>query len=158
MSARIPAASAAHRNEPRTATMEPCWATCPPIGPVAACGLLLIGIKLSLTLLGYGRTRRIVEALTPRRPASPSVPMARVEELERVVALAAAFYPGRALCLEQSLTLHAFLRQAGVASRLRLGVQSHPFAAHAWIEVGVVPVNDVVEHVRHFTPLPEADS
>jgi len=138
------------------AQVESFRAICPAAGPVIACGVLLIGIKLSLTLLGFARTRRLVEAHTRRPPAFPPVPMGRVAELERVVALAAAFYPGRALCLEQSLALHTLLRREGVVSRLRLGVQPHPFAAHAWVEVEGAPVNDVVEHVRHFTAFPDA--
>ena len=155
MSMRYTALLAAAPEQRPGVTVESFRATCPPAGPVIACGLLLIGLKLALALLGFTRTRRLVEAYTCRPPVLPPVPMLRVAELERVVALAAAFCPGRALCLEQSLMLHALLRRAGVVSRLRLGVQPHPFAAHAWIEVDGMPVNDVVEHVRHFTAFPD---
>lgn len=127
----------------------------PPLWSVAVCAIVLVAIKLVLALVGFSRSLRWVESVSRAPLAQPPAGVKRVEQAERTVALAAALYPGRALCLEQSLTLHAILRRGGVASQLRLGAQRHPFAAHAWVEVGGVPVNDVVEHVRHFTPFPD---
>lgn len=62
------------------------------------------------------------------------------DELVEHVALAAAFYPRRALCLEQSLALCWLLRRNGIAAELRLGVQPRPFQAHAWVEVDGRPL------------------
>lgn len=124
----------------------------PTVRSVLACMVLLATVKLALAICGFERARRLLARWSGRAPAA-AWDISLVRRTEHVVALAAAFFPGRALCLEQSLTLHALLRRAGVDSRLRLGVQPHPFAAHAWVEVAGEPVNDVLEHVSHFTPL-----
>jgi hypothetical protein len=76
-----------------------------------------------------------------------------IDACVRSVALAAAFFPGRALCLERSLTLWYVLRSRGVPVELCLGVQKFPFAAHAWVAYRGTPLNDVPEHVAHFQPL-----
>ncbi|HJU64930.1 MAG TPA: lasso peptide biosynthesis B2 protein [Gemmatimonadaceae bacterium] len=115
---------------------------------------LLAAVKLILLTRGFARTRRLLERWSERSQSSVS-DRRLVERIEYSIALGAAFFPGRALCLEQSLALHFLLRRAGVESRLRLGVQPHPFAAHAWVELNGEPVNDVLEHIKHFTPLPD---
>ena len=81
-----------------------------------------------------------------------------VVRADRVVALAAALYPGRALCLERSLVLYDRLRREGAAVELRIGVQAMPFAAHAWVTYGGEPVNDSAEHVSHFVVMPDLRS
>ena len=121
---------------------------------VLSCGLLIAGLKLGLATAGFARTLRWVTDRTARaleQPGSAGV----IDRVAHAVALAAALYPGRALCLEQSLALYYLLRQRGVDARLRLGVQPYPFSAHAWVEHGGVPLNDFPEHVRHFIALPE---
>ena len=155
MSTRPSLSIAVSRDQTLSPSADAYAAVCPSSRTVFPCGLLLVAIKLSLVLCGFARTRRVIEALTRRTHTRCSSIGARVAELDRRVALASALYPGRALCLEQSLALHALLRREGIPSCFRLGVQPHPFAAHAWIEVDGVPVNDVVEHVRHFTPFPD---
>ena len=68
--------------------------------------------------------------------------------------MAALFYPGRARCLEQSLALYVLLRRRGVPAELKLGVQPYPFNAHAWVELNGSPLNERLETVRQFVPLP----
>jgi hypothetical protein len=70
------------------------------------------------------------------------------------VAAVAAFFPGRVLCLEQSLALYWLLRLQGVAAKLRFGVHPAPFTAHAWIEYEGVPVNEDDDRIRELLPLP----
>ena len=41
---------------------------------------------------------------------------------------------------------------------MRLGVQLHPFLAHAWVELDGAVLNDVAEHVAQFTPVDEVAS
>lgn len=65
-----------------------------------------------------------------------------LDETARRVATAAAFYPRRALCLEQSLALYMLLRRRGIPAVLKLGVQTRPFYAHAWVESCGRPVNE----------------
>jgi hypothetical protein len=78
-----------------------------------------------------------------------------VKATEHAVAMAGALYPGRALCLEQSLVLYYLMRRQGVAVNYCQGVQPYPFQAHAWIEYDGEPINDVAEHVKRFARLPE---
>ncbi len=118
-----------------------------------ACGLALVAVKLGLLLAGFGRTFAVASWLVRGR-GSDAVSRAVLAEAVRRVALVAAFYPGRALCLEQSLTLWLLLRRRGIDADLRLGVQPYPFGAHAWVEHRGEPVNEDPELVRSFTILP----
>jgi hypothetical protein len=119
------------------------------------CALTIFALKVSLRCLGFARTiqliRRRIQGVHPSR--APNV--GAIQATEHAVAMAGAFYPGRALCLEQSLALYYLLRRQGVAVRYRQGVQAHPFAAHAWVEYEGVVLNDVRERIRPFTLLPE---
>ncbi len=74
----------------------------------------------------------------------------------RAVAIAGAFFPGRAVCLEQSLALYLVLRRLGHESTLRIGVQPYPFLAHAWVEHRGVPVLEDEETVARFVAFPGA--
>ncbi|HKT07976.1 MAG TPA: lasso peptide biosynthesis B2 protein [Gemmatimonadaceae bacterium] len=110
-------------------------------------------VRLSLVLFGLGRTVRLISRLDRRRLAGTPCDAASARSIEASVAKAAALFPGRALCLEQSLTLYALLRRSSVSARLRLGVQPYPFAAHAWVEADGEPLNDIAEHVAFYVPL-----
>lgn len=120
---------------------------------VAACALALVAVKLGLKLAGFGRTFAAASRLVRGRGSASVTPGVLAEAVRRV-ALVAAFYPGRALCLEQSLTLWLLLRRRGIDADLRLGVQPYPFGAHAWVEHRGEPVNENPEFVRTFTILP----
>ena len=123
------------------------------LADVLGCMGAIASIKLSLVWRGFAPTLARIEARSgaadSTRPADDVV----VARLDHVVAVAAALYPGRALCLERSLVLYDRLRRAGVRAEFRLGVQAAPFTAHAWIERHGAPVNDVLEHVEQFTPV-----
>ncbi|HEX6536200.1 MAG TPA: lasso peptide biosynthesis B2 protein [Gemmatimonadaceae bacterium] len=114
----------------------------------------LAAVKVALRVAGFARTLHLIEWLTCRRVGGGCVVPDFVRAADRAVAVAAALYPGRALCLEQSLVLHYVLRHGGVSSTLRIGVHPYPFAAHAWVECDGEPVNDIREHTRSYTPLP----
>ncbi len=120
---------------------------------VPACALALVVVKLGLGLAGFGRTFAAASWLVRGRGRAAVTP-AVLAQAVRQVALVAAFYPGRALCLEQSLTLWLLLRRRGIDADLRLGVQPYPFGAHAWVEHRGEPVNENPEFVRTFTILP----
>jgi hypothetical protein len=120
------------------------------------CTVLMTMLKVGLATMGFARTvgwirRRTEPCMRRAGPATAIAPVAHA------VALAGALYPGRALCLEQSLTLYYLLRRRGIDARLRLGVQPHPFGAHAWVEYAGAPVNDFPEHIKHFVALPEVE-
>ncbi len=120
---------------------------------VPACALALVAVKLGLVLAGFGRTFAAASWLVRGRARTAVTPTVLAGAVRRV-ALVAAFYPGRALCLEQSLTLWLLLRRRGIDADLRLGVQPYPFGAHAWVEHRGEPVNESPEFVRTFTILP----
>jgi hypothetical protein len=103
----------------------------------------LFGLKRALTFAGRsGVSRQAVSA-----------DFALIDDIAMRVATAAAFYPRRALCLEQSLALFVLLRRRGIAAGLRFGVQTLPFSAHAWVEVDGRPINErqgVIERLVTF--------
>jgi hypothetical protein len=101
---------------------------------------------------GIGRAMRFATRLGGERPIETD--SARADDLTsatvQAVVMAAAFYPRRALCLEQSLALYVLLRRRGIDAALKLGVQTIPFSAHAWVEVNGVPVNEKQGHIEQL--------
>jgi hypothetical protein len=116
--------------------------------------LLIVGVKISLAWLGFDRTLRIIRDRVQRIAPSSQADTADVRATEYAVALAAAIYPGRALCLEQSLIVYYVLRRQGIPVQFAMGVQHLPFVAHAWVEYKGEPITDVKEHVQQFVRLP----
>ena len=93
----------------------------------------------ALALLGYARTRRVIEALT-RRSVSRTAGPADIEDaraLARLAAIAGNNGAIEATCLRQSLLLVGWLRIRGLCPILHLGVKGHPgkVLAHAWVEL-----------------------
>jgi hypothetical protein len=120
---------------------------------VLRCGLLILAVKTSLKVAGFDRTRRWIRRYAQRNELVDSGDTGAIAATEYAVAMAAAVYPGRAQCLERSLVLYYYLRRRGVAVQFLMGVQMYPFMAHAWVEYQGVPINDVEEHVKLFTPI-----
>ena len=120
---------------------------------VAFCVAQLGLAKLSLRTLGFGRTLTRFECrnLSARHAIPADHPL--VNQVAHSVAAAAALYPGRARCLEQSLVLNRELRRRGADARLRFGVHPYPFGAHAWVEVQGYPINEPTDYLNMFTPL-----
>jgi hypothetical protein len=125
------------------------------IPSVLRCGLTMSFVKLMLRILGFAGTLAWICHEVAHVLDSASVDVEMVKRAEHAVALAGALYPGRALCLEQSLTLYYLLRRQGVAVKYCQGVQPYPFEAHAWIEYRGEVITDVPEHVSHFARLPD---
>jgi transglutaminase-like putative cysteine protease len=119
---------------------------------VLGCLLTLAFVDGYARWFGLRRTLRLVlrAAPTPRTVVRADV----VGEVARRVSLAAAFYPRRALCLEQSLALYLLLRRRGIAAELRLGAQPRPFYAHAWVEVDGQPVAEQGDLPLNLTMFP----
>jgi hypothetical protein len=122
---------------------------------VLRCGFMIFVVKVMLKTRGFGRTIRWIRRRVNVTPETVCANLERVKATEYAVALAGALYPGRALCLEQSLALYWLLRQQRVRVRYCQGVQAHPFLAHAWVEYRGEPINDVMEHVNWFARLPD---
>ena len=121
---------------------------------VARCALLLLAVRAHLKVRGFGCSVSAARRVGARR-ASAGLTSEEVERTAYRVAVAAAFFPGRAVCLEQSLALYVLLLRRGVPAELRLGVQAYPFYAHAWVELDGEPVNDDPERVERFRALPQ---
>lgn len=108
---------------------------------VLACMGVLLSMDIVTRAIGLRRTFMLLRRFTSDLPEPHDVQSTVMATAQRV-ALAAAFYPRRARCLEQSLALFVLLRRRGVRAELRLGVQPRPFYAHAWVEVGGRPISE----------------
>jgi len=117
------------------------------------CFTSLVLIDLTLRVLGFRRTMRL---LCRRRCGQIGVPVpnAWATMMATNVGRAVALYPVRTLCLQQSLGAALALRSMRLDAQLRLGVRLHPFKAHAWVELGGVPVNDSPDRIQPFWPFP----
>jgi transglutaminase-like putative cysteine protease len=125
----------------------------PPTEPSGvACALTLLLVTLGLRVVGLRRSLAAAEWLSRRVRSTTEPSPDFLANVVRKVATAAAFFPGRALCLEQALTLCVCLRRSGVAARLRIGAQPYPFAAHAWVEYRGELVGASHDHVSQFVP------
>lgn len=118
------------------------------------CGLMIFVVKTALRARGFGPTLRWLRRRVEDVPVLAEVHIEAVRAVELAVAIASALYPGRALCLEQSLVLYYLLRKTGVPAQFRIGVQPYPFLAHAWVQYQGKVVTDVPEHVKRFAVLP----
>lgn len=64
------------------------------------------------------------------------------QPIVRSVNLACALYFKKVLCLQRAAATTCLLRKVGIPARLVIGVQTLPYGAHAWVEVGGAVVND----------------
>ena len=119
---------------------------------LVACFATLAATRGSLKLAGFRRTVRWAQRLG--RFTDPVADRDGVAEQARGVAVAAAFFPGRAICLEQSLALYVLLRRRRIPAVLRIGVQPYPFAAHAWVEIDGNPVYENEDDLLKFVAFP----
>lgn len=126
-----------------------------PILRVLWCGLIICAVKIALRIRGFRWTLDWTRRHSADVPETLDDAAEAVRVTERAVAMAGAIYPGRALCLEQSLVVYLLLRRQGVHVEFCHGVQPHPFEAHVWIEYKGEPINDVREHTKRFARLPE---
>lgn len=67
--------------------------------------------------------------------------------------LTTLFYTSRNACLLDSAVLTEFLLRHGHRPLLVLGVQTKPFLAHAWVQIGDCVLNDSLEHAQTLTPI-----
>ena len=83
----------------------------------------------------------------------------RGDDRDRTLATAAAFAGVRLAlrpldrCLPNSAALALAAKPHHGDVRLVLGVRCYPFAAHAWVQLGPVVLNDRLDTVRAYTPI-----
>ena len=129
---------------------------------------LLPAVGASLRLLGFKRTRNLLECLVPpadlKRLDDPAHPES-ANRIARLVAVAAHHGPYRATCLRQSLVLWWLLSRRGIAVELRIGVRKDggELQAHAWVEHDGHALNDAqnaalayAAFAPPFSPLPQS--
>jgi len=122
---------------------------------VIECLILIALIKLRLRLSGPDRALQWIRRDAITSALGIDQQKVIVRDIEKVVARACAFYPGRAECLERSLALLYLLVRRGVAATFCMGVHTNPFTAHAWIEFGGAIVNDLREHIEGYARFPD---
>jgi hypothetical protein len=83
----------------------------------------------------YDRVRRTPLALRPKNTLG-------FTEICQAVDLAAVLYFRKVLCLQRSAATACLLKRYGFPAQLVIGVQQLPFAAHAWVEMDGLVVND----------------
>ena len=83
----------------------------------------------------YDRVRRTPVGLRPANTLG-------CVEICQAVDLAAVLYFRRVLCLQRSAATACLLKKYGYPAQLVIGVQQLPFAAHAWVEMNGLVVND----------------
>lgn len=111
---------------------------------------LLFIVDVALRTFGYARVIRRLHSIRAAGKDAAAVAAVHLQVLR-----ATAVYPGRSLCLEQSVATAALLRWRGIDAHVRLAVQHYPFAAHAWVEIDRRPVTEEAEVVSRFVLLPE---
>lgn len=120
--------------------------------------LLLWPVRLSLWLLPFATTRRLVAWASQRRAASQSRCQAP-ERLVWAVQVAARYVPG-ASCLTQAMAAQILLTRNGHPADLRYGVANDAqegFSAHAWVESnGVTVIGGSHDHYVELSSKPES--
>lgn len=122
---------------------------------VPRCMAALAAVRLHLKLRGFGRSIAAARRWGGEADGAGADEQALIERTVEALVTAAAFFPGRAICLEQSLALYVLLRRRGVPVELRLGVQAVPFSAHAWLELRGAPIEENADWVDYLLPFPE---
>jgi hypothetical protein len=63
------------------------------------------------------------------------------------------FFAAKDACLFDALALSEYLAAYRVYPRWVFGVQARPFAAHCWLQLNGIVLNDTADHVRRYAPI-----
>ncbi|BBE32398.1 lasso peptide biosynthesis B2 protein [Sphingosinicella microcystinivorans] len=110
--------------------------------------LLIAALYVPLQLI-----RRRPEAWLRYLPPQALTPRGTPEQLARRFLRLRGLIPASGRCLPASLLLINFLRLGGIAADLVIGVRTHPFEAHCWVETGGKVLNDEICYCRSFSPI-----
>ena len=86
-------------------------------------------------------------------PMRPSFELATVIRHARAFQRAALLTRTRDQCVPCSVALTIHLRRRAIPARLIVGVSGRPFAAHCWVQVDDIIINDMTDHVAAFVPI-----
>jgi hypothetical protein len=123
--------------------------------------LLRAGLRLSSVgwhlRSGFGATERwlLGRRSVPLQTHEHAAGAARAAHLAWAVANAARWSPWRPSCLARSLALWSLLRDAGLASQVRVGARQGAagLLAHAWVEIDGNALSDDADPAGRFPPL-----
>jgi Transglutaminase-like superfamily len=113
--------------------------------------ILLPLLAAALRAVGFARVRRWLVPTTVQKRARSDV---EPQTLALLVNAASNHLPIAGSCLTRSLVLDWMLRRRGVDSALRFGVRlvDGRLQAHAWVELGGRPLNEVPGVAGSFAP------
>ena len=115
----------------------------------------LAGAWMDLIVRYNGREFAAVLSAVKRHRQS-HLPEAVGPELRRlcqVFQTAVIWLPASGKCLVRSFLLLRFLQRSGHEALWVFGVRIWPFAAHCWLQVGDVALDDFPERVSAYTPI-----
>jgi hypothetical protein len=110
----------------------------------------LTSIRYRLKYLGFAKTIAYVARIVPQAADISHPRRDDIDAVVRRVKHAAPVFPGRAKCLEQSLTLYLLLRQRRIPVALCLGIRPARFEAHAWVEYEGTALGQYTEKMRQM--------
>lgn len=103
---------------------------------------------LGAVLEGVVREREAARRLTPL-----SLDETQVIEAAAGFARSRLCVPVETSCLLDSLALTRYLARRGMAGYIVFGVTDSPFAAHCWVQVGELVLNDTVGNTMAYMPI-----
>lgn len=124
----------------------------PRIGPRLFLRFVSAAVRARL-LLKYRTFETVVERVRCRaRPENAST-TGLAELVSAFATLRPFFFAARDACLFDALSLSEFLATYGIFPSWVFGVQSRPFAAHCWLQLDGLVLNDTIDHVQRYTPI-----
>lgn len=117
----------------------------------------MLWIDIALRTVGFQRLRQRLEQRTGDAAVGPEA-ISLATRYGYLIRLAAKHHVVRARCLQQSLTLHHWLRSEGIPSELQIGVRKEEGAlrAHAWVALGNYVFDEGPAGPTAFVPLRSA--
>ena len=107
--------------------------------------VLLLLTAVSLKLMNFQRVCSLLRRCSPMPDESQGDgALQQASATASLVQAAASRFPLEISCLVRSTTLWYLLRRQGIAGEIRIGVNKEDgaFAAHAWVEISGIVVND----------------
>lgn len=122
-------------------------------GQLAAAVWELCASRLALLTLGLARTVALLERQKSRVRHEDSSVEERLGAVILSFRTATLLFTSHNRCLPRSVALMRRLLDCGCAADLVFGVMARPFQAHCWVEYQGAVLNDLCDHVAHFTPI-----
>jgi Transglutaminase-like superfamily len=129
----------------------------PSVGPrhIYAFALSVVAVSITNRIGGMKAVIRHIARQKHRHEALllPASSPALSRLLHAFLRLRPWVYSARDHCLFDSLVLATYLIRLHHDARVIVGVRTHPFGAHAWIQSGDCVIGDLPEQVKLFSPI-----